>query len=175
MKNDGSFTMSNTLNNLDTAFLQRLAAALGETQNINSIDACLTRLRISVENTNKVDQEQLKQLGAQGVVVLADCVQVIFGKESDAIKSRLQHWITNPSTTILAEKVLRAYGGKENIAELDACLTRLRVKINDLSRVDQEQLKELGAKGVVVIGTSVQSIFGPSSNTLKTQLETIIN
>lgn len=166
--------MSSTSNNHDTAFLQSLASALGNTQNINSIDACLTRLRISVENTKKVDQERLKELGAKGVVVLDDSVQIIFGTESDSIKSNLQQWITNPSTTVLAEKIVTAYGGKENITAIDACLTRLRVSINDLALVNQEQLKELGAKGVVVVGKSVQSIFGSSSNTLKAQIETMI-
>ena len=43
-------------------------------------------------------------------------------------------------------------GGKENIKHLDACITRLRVEVNDKSKVDVEGLKALGASGVLEVG-----------------------
>jgi len=64
-----------------------------------------------------------------------------------------------------------AFGGKSNINTLDACITRLRVGVNDINKANQEQLKALGAAGVVVVGNNVQAIFGPHSENLKTDME----
>lgn len=64
-----------------------------------------------------------------------------------------------------------AFGGRGNIASLDACITRLRVEVRDPVRVDQARLKALGAAGVVMVGNGVQAIFGPVSENLKTDME----
>ncbi len=64
-----------------------------------------------------------------------------------------------------------AFGGKSNITELDACITRLRVTVRDLSLANQAKLKELGATGVLLVGNSMQAIFGPRSENLKTAME----
>ncbi|MQH38840.1 PTS glucose transporter subunit IICBA, partial [Escherichia coli] len=52
------------------------------------------------------------------------------------------------SATELPYAVLEAMGGKANIKHLDACITRLRVEVNDKSKVDVPGLKDLGASGV---------------------------
>jgi len=74
----------------------------------------------------------------------------------------------------LAVEVLKAFGGKGNISKLEACITRLRVTVNDISKVDKGQLKKLGAAGVVEIGDNLQAIFGPKSDTLKSQIKNIM-
>ncbi|MGL5290617.1 MAG: PTS glucose transporter subunit IIBC [Vibrionaceae bacterium] len=71
----------------------------------------------------------------------------------------------------MAKELVVAFGGKENIAGLDACITRLRVAVNDVEQVDQKKLKELGAAGVVVAGKGVQAIFGTKSDNLKTDMD----
>ena len=60
----------------------------------------------------------------------------------------------------MSAALVSAFGGKENIASLDACITRLRVGVKDVAKVDQAGLKKLGAAGVVVAGSGVQTIFG---------------
>lgn len=71
-----------------------------------------------------------------------------------------------------AQKVLDALGGKENIDTLDNCITRLRLVVHDMSKVNQEKLKEYGALGVVVLDEhNVQVIIGPQVNILKSQLD----
>ncbi len=67
-------------------------------------------------------------------------------------------------------EIVRALGGRSNIASLDACITRLRVKLNDVSKVNAEKLKALGAAGVVIVGDGVQAIFGTRSDNLKTEI-----
>ncbi|WP_235864146.1 glucose-specific PTS transporter subunit IIBC [Sutcliffiella halmapala] len=71
--------------------------------------------------------------------------------------------------------VLEAMGGKENIAHLDACITRLRVSVNEISYVDKTRLKKLGAAGVLEVGNNIQAIFGPKSDILKSQMKDIID
>ncbi len=73
--------------------------------------------------------------------------------------------------TELAKELVQAFGGKENITLLDACITRLRVSVSDVDQVDQAKLKELGAAGVVVAGGGVQAIFGTKSDNLKSDMD----
>lgn len=70
----------------------------------------------------------------------------------------------------LSRELVRAFGGRGNIANLDACITRLRVTVNDKGRVSKERLKQLGATGVLEVGNNVQAIFGPRSENLKTDM-----
>lgn len=75
----------------------------------------------------------------------------------------------------LAANILDAMGGKQNIADLDACITRLRVSVNDIKDVDKNRLKKLGAAGVLEVGNNIQAIFGPRSETIKTQMKDIMD
>ena len=64
-----------------------------------------------------------------------------------------------------------AFGGRDNITSLDACITRLRVAVKDPSKVDQARLKSMGAAGVMMVGGGVQAIFGPLSENMKTGMQ----
>jgi PTS system glucose-specific IIC component len=70
-----------------------------------------------------------------------------------------------------ALQLVRAFGGRGNIASLDACITRLRVRLLDVTRASAATLKALGAAGVVVVGDAVQAIFGTQSENLKTEMQ----
>lgn len=74
----------------------------------------------------------------------------------------------------LPYEILQAMGDQENIKHLDACITRLRVTVNDQKKVDKDRLKQLGASGVLEVGNNIQAIFGPRSDGLKTQMQDII-
>lgn len=79
------------------------------------------------------------------------------------------------TTSDLPYDVLEAMGGQENIAHLDACITRLRVSVNDIKSVDKDRLKKLGAAGVLEVGNNIQAIFGPRSETIKGQMRDIMS
>jgi PTS system glucose-specific IIC component len=70
-----------------------------------------------------------------------------------------------------ALQLVRAFGGRSNIVSLDACITRLRVELADMTRASPDTLKALGAAGVVVVGDGMQAIFGTRSENLKTEME----
>ncbi|WP_320152270.1 PTS glucose transporter subunit IIBC [uncultured Tolumonas sp.] len=71
----------------------------------------------------------------------------------------------------MSGELVHAFGGKDNITNLDACITRLRVSVKEIAKVDQARLKALGAAGVVVAGSGVQAIFGTKSDNLKTDMD----
>ncbi len=70
-----------------------------------------------------------------------------------------------------ARELVLAFGGRANIKTLDACITRLRISVNNPALVDDARLKALGAAGVLHIGDAVQAIFGPLSENMKTDMQ----
>lgn len=75
----------------------------------------------------------------------------------------------------LPHNILSALGGQENIAHLDACITRLRVEVKDKGNVRKDTLKKLGASGVLEVGNNIQAIFGTRSDTIKSQIADIMS
>jgi PTS system N-acetylglucosamine-specific IIC component len=73
-----------------------------------------------------------------------------------------------------AEQVIAAFGGRENLVNVDACITRLRMEVADKTKVDQARLKSLGAAGVIEVGNSVQAVFGTSAEALKNDIIDIL-
>jgi len=71
----------------------------------------------------------------------------------------------------MSAALVAAFGGKANIENLDACITRLRISVKNIDQVNQDELKKIGAAGVVVSGNGVQAIFGTKSDNLKTDME----
>lgn len=74
----------------------------------------------------------------------------------------------------MGQSLVVAFGGKDNISSLDACITRLRIGVKEIDKVDRDELKRLGAAGVVVVGSGIQAIFGPKSDNLKTEMDEYI-
>ncbi|QZY56432.1 N-acetylglucosamine-specific PTS transporter subunit IIBC [Crassaminicella profunda] len=75
----------------------------------------------------------------------------------------------------LAKDYLVALGGKENIVELDSCITRLRLTLKDSGRVDEKGLKNLGASGVLKINDkNVQVIVGTKVEILSTRMKKLL-
>ncbi|WP_343192440.1 PTS glucose transporter subunit IIBC [Buchnera aphidicola (Taiwanaphis decaspermi)] len=75
----------------------------------------------------------------------------------------------------MASIIIKSLGGKKNINNLDACITRLRISVLDNTKVDVNKLKEIGAAGVIISGLGVQVIFGTKSDNLKTLIEEQMN
>lgn len=74
----------------------------------------------------------------------------------------------------LAETVLVALGGTDNLLSLDACITRLRVEVKDTTKVEDARLRALGASGVLKIGEhGVQAIYGAKAQFICNDLKKI--
>ncbi len=74
----------------------------------------------------------------------------------------------------LAAELIAAFGGSANIASLDACITRLRIEVKEIERVDQARIKALGAAGVFVSGNGIQAVFGTRSDNLRSDMAELI-
>jgi len=70
--------------------VDELLIALGGKDNIEKMDACITRLRLEVKDPSRVDDARLRQLGALGVVKMGRAVQVVFGTTAEAIEAELR-------------------------------------------------------------------------------------
>ena len=83
------------------------------------------------------------------------------GREDDQ-EGELKIDLANNDFTAMAEIILEGVGGKENLASIDHCITRLRLEVKDRLLVDEAKIKSSGAAGVIRPGkTSVQVIIGP--------------
>lgn len=79
---------------------------------------------------------------------------------------------SNENDGSLATTIIGLLGGKENIEEVDACMTRLRVTIKDVSAVAPEQeWKKNGALGLILKDKGVQAIYGPKADVLKSDIQ----
>ena len=137
---------------------RELVLAFGGRSNIQSLDACITRLRISVKNAALVDDGKLKALGAAGVLRVGNGVQAIFGTSSENMKTDMQEYLKTagseadlapggtqvadaaapvaapaaaaPGSTqkARADKIRAALGGAANIKKLEA-LAATRLRV----------------------------------------------
>lgn len=89
------------------------------------------------------------------------------GREDDDVEAEKSVTLSNNDFTEVAKIVLEGIGGKENVASLDNCITRLRFEIKDYTKVDEKKIKSAGVAGVirpnktavqVIIGTKVQFV-----------------
>lgn len=72
-----------------------------------------------------------------------------------------------------AEEILAALGGAANVTDIEPCITRLRVEVNDPRLVDDAGLKKAGAFGVVRSGRVVQVVVGPEADDLAAEVDAL--
>jgi PTS system glucose-specific IIC component len=162
------------------SFALQLVRAFGGRANIASLDACITRLRVKLNDVMKASADKLKALGAAGVVVVGDGIQAIFGTQSENLKTEMQEYLKtagpeadqgeevspvkapppaglkpplrDPDAARKAQAYIAALGGKGNILRVDACAeTRLRLVVRDRTQVRDAALKAEGIAAVVPV------------------------
>ena len=162
-------------------FAQQLVLAFGGRSNIKDLDACITRLRVGVNDIGRADQRKLKALGAAGVLIVGDNMQAIFGTRSENLKTDIEEYLKiagdeaelspdavaevvyeapgaepklrDPLAAEKARDFIAGLGGSANIFKVEsAAETRLRVKVKDPSSVDEAALKAAGIAGLVSVG-----------------------
>src|SRR5215207_9500003 len=75
---------------------------------------------------------------------------------------------------VLAENVLEALGGRENVDSVEGCITRLRLFVDDPERINDDRLKELGASGVVKRGKVAQVVMGTQSDRIAERINRLL-
>jgi PTS system N-acetylglucosamine-specific IIC component len=135
-------------------------AALGGRDNLVSIDACTTRLRLRVGDQAAVDEARLRALGAKGFVrPSADALQVVLGPIADTVADEIRH-AARPGRMVTRRVVappvdvsiadagpwLAALGGRANIAVVASNPSRLMLRLVDPLLLDEPSLRALGLK-----------------------------
>jgi PTS system N-acetylglucosamine-specific IIC component len=138
--------------------------ALGGAANLQDVDACTTRLRLTVADNAAVNEAALRRLGARGFVrPSAGTLQVVVGPIADQlagdIRAALRGGVASTAARAeidpreLATALVRHLGGRPNVLNVEAYSTRLVVTLRDASAVDWTAV-ESAARGAVRIGTS---------------------
>lgn len=79
----------------------------------------------------------------------------------------------DPNSQIV--KIVNLLGGRENIVDVDACMTRLRVTVKDAAKVgDENAWKHAGALGLVVKDNGIQAVYGPKADVLKSDVQDLL-
>jgi PTS system N-acetylglucosamine-specific IIC component len=164
------------------AFIQ----ALGGAENLTTVDACATRLRLVVVNQEAIDERALKRLGARATVkVSSNALQVILGPIADHIAGEIRAHLRvvplSPATTTEITKeilsdLLSALGGRENIREIEAVASsRLRVTVANAAAVDEHAIRSLGLRGIArPTDDHVHVIIGPGAGEVVTLLRALV-
>jgi PTS system N-acetylglucosamine-specific IIC component len=170
----------------------RYIAALGGAQNLTLIDACTTRLRLSVIDAEKISEPALKAAGARGVLKKdARNVQVVIGPEADMIADEMRAVVAGGAGSSAAsasaaasvpdgqagpldpdpKRWLAVFGGATNVVALDSvAATRLRVVVRDPAAVDRQRLAVLDVAWVSA--DTFHIVCGPAAERYAQQLAT---
>jgi PTS system N-acetylglucosamine-specific IIC component len=158
-------------------------AALGGAVNLKSLNACTTRLRLTIANPSAVDVDALKRLGARGVVRPAPgALQVVVGTIADQlageIRGALQSSAARPPRGTWsgdAAGLLAALGGRTNVRTVDVAASRLRVSVGDAALIDRTAMGMLGVRGVAVpVAGCVHVIVGPAAEAVGAALRRLL-
>jgi glucose PTS system EIICB or EIICBA component len=167
--------------NKEHALAQQLVLSFGGKSNITALDACITRLRVSVADQSKVSTARLKALGAAGVVVVGNNMQAIFGPKAEGYKNDMDDYmkvsgpeaelsqtdliatsaaapqaaitrLRDPAAAEKARSFVQGLGGIKNITKVEAIAeTRLRVVVDNDGQVNNAGLKTAGVNGIMIL------------------------
>jgi PTS system glucose-specific IIC component len=158
---------------------RELVLGFGGRSNIRNLDACITRLRVEVNDIGLANSERLKALGAAGVITVGNSLQAIFGTQAENMKTAMEEYLktagpeadlaarplnqvtsqasaampikaADPEVSKRGARFIAALGGAANIEEIESCAeTRLRLKVRDEASVDAAALHDAGAWGLM--------------------------
>lgn len=172
--------------------------ALGGAENLLTVGACTTRLRLEMVDRNKASDADLKALGAMAVVRpgKGGSLQVVVGPMADSIADEIRLAMPSLGRAVLdetavvadepkvvavagseAQQWLNALGGGDNVLQLDCiAMTRIRLQLADGKALSEAQLKDLGCHGVSQLDGGVWHLLvGDKAASLSGALEALLN
>jgi N-acetylglucosamine PTS system EIICBA or EIICB component len=139
-----------------------MVAALGGAANLLAVDACTTRLRLSVAESARIDVAALTRLGAIGIVRPGpNTAQVVLGPIADQVAEEIRRYLRSSTeaasdgsatdaVAISASDLLAALGGAANVESVDCVYERALVKVLQRERVDRAALDRLAVRGIAI-------------------------
>ena len=166
-----------------------MVEALGGAANLNSVDACTTRLRLTVVDGARVDAAALAKLGAIGVVRPAPtAVQVVIGPIADQVAGEIRAYLRGDSVTVhgaaqvaaptlaavvpvSVPELLAALGGAGNVAAVEERAGRVLVRVEQPELLDRRSLDALAVRGMTVTPAGVvHLLLGPQAPSVAAEL-----
>ena len=148
-------------------------AALGGPSNLKSIDACTTRLRLTLNDPARIDEPALRALGARGIVRPGgDAVQVVVGPIADQLAGEIRSSAT--ATELPASEVAQAIANTlspAGIRNVSICGSRLLIDLADPSKTPAPELDNLPVRGWVGLRQGVQIIVGPNAASVLSEMK----
>lgn len=148
-----------------------MIVALGGPANFQSVDACMTRLRLVLVDPGRVDEAALKALGARGVMRPGgNAVQVVLGPVADTVAGEMRAVLRTGAATpdavldgapaaVLDGALTTALGGAGNVIDSGIAAGRLRITIRDERVVDEAALSRAAPRGWVQLDGGVLHIL----------------
>jgi PTS system N-acetylglucosamine-specific IIC component len=151
--------------------------ALGGASNLVQIDACTTRLRLMIADQSRVNESELRRLGARGFVrPSSDTLQVVVGPIADQLAGDIRQAARSDasyaqSNQVNVEALAAALGGSKNLQSIDVHSTRLGIRVGANSQIDSAAIKAAGARTAVQVSESLwHVIVGPTAEAVASQL-----
>jgi PTS system N-acetylglucosamine-specific IIC component len=145
---------------------ERFVAALGGPANLKSVDACTTRLRLSLADLAAIDEPALRFLGARGIVRPGgDSLQIVLGPIADQVVEEIRaarSALRSPTSVDPSEIIFRALE-PAGIRAFEVRASRLMIDLDDPSRLSEIELDALGIRGWVLVKGGIQLIIGPDA------------
>ncbi len=147
--------------------------ALGGAANLQSIDACTTRLRLVVVDHGRIDETKLKILGSRGLIKpSAKTVQVVLGPIADSVAMDIREAMEQPVSAVQdvateeAEHDIRLplaltemLGGLHNIRKASQLHGRIRVELVDAELADRQSVDKAGGRDLVILNDNVVHVL----------------
>ena len=164
-----------------------IVAGLGGKKNISDVDCCITRLRITVFDPDKVVDSTLKTSGASGVIKKGNGIQVVYGPKVAVIKSKLEEYLKDPISDIEDNSTVKNLNETEekskedktenktssNSVSVDTIYSPVKGKIIKLENVLDEAFSSgaLG-KGIAIEPSEDGKVFAPFDGVIETAFPT---
>ncbi len=153
--------------NADLAY--NILEAMGGQKNISQLDACITRLRVSVIDVQAVNKKELKKLGAAGVLEVGNNIQAIFGPRSEIIKGQIQDVISGkrPRSEVV-EQPVQTESKVTSKQVTDLFISPIQGEIKPLSEVpDAVFAEKMMGDGFAIVPTE-GTVVSPVDGTIVT-------
>lgn len=153
--------------NADMSRASGYLEALGGRKNLTGVEACTTRLRLTLNDPNEIDESALKALGARGIVRPGkNALQVVVGPIADQLAGEIRNEIAtggaSPALLSGEAELLECLGSAANILEARACGARIIVSVVNATRINVERLASFFPRGVMVTASSTVHLLSAS-------------
>lgn len=166
---------------------EKILVAVGGTRNIKEVFNCISRLRFYLKDSKKIKYSKLELISenkfedGQLQILLGQDVEhyyvalVRLLKQKNISRGEKKMSKADEKDKKLAEEIVKLVGGKDNVISLVHCVTRLRFKLKDESKADENAIKQLkGVMGVAHAGGQYQVIIGNNVADVYDQVMTLL-